>query len=197
MKKIISLLILCCLSIPVNAADSESVNKYVNKLVQDGLDILRDNALTQDQKVKETKEMILDNLDVNWMAKFTLGSYRKILTPEQINQFTKIYGGYVSKAYADLVKSYNGQEAKVVQVTPRNDSEFMVDMAIIDKNSQGNIKVSYLIRQIKDQHNNEVLKVSDVITEGVSLIRSQQSEFTNIISGKGFDTLLTELAKKS
>lgn len=194
MKKIISLLIFCCLSIPAysNTIDTAEVNKYVNKLVQEGLDILRDGKLSQDQKMQETKQMVLANLDVNWMAKFTLGNYRRTLTPEEINQFTKIYANYVSKAYADLVKSYNGQKAKVIHITTRSDSEFMVDMSIIDTNGQDGIKVSYLIRRA----NNEVLKVADIITEGVSLIRSQQSEFTNIISGRGFDALLAELTKK-
>lgn len=198
MKKIISLLIICFLSVPSysNTVDATSVNKYVNRLVQDGLDILSNDKLSQAQKIQETKDMILTNLDVNWMAKFTLGNYRRTLTPEQINQFTKIYKEFVSKAYADLVKGYNGQKAKVILVTTRSDSEFMVDMLIINDNGQDNIKVSYLIRSTKNGNNNDVLKVSDIVTEGVSLIRSQQSEFTNVISSRGFDSLLTELSKK-
>ena len=80
-------------------------------------------------------------------------------------------------------------------MTNRSDSEFMVDLSIINNGGQGSTKVSYLIRLTKDG-NNEVLKVSDVITEGVSLIRSQQSEFTNIISSRGFDALLAELRSK-
>ena len=197
MKKIISLLIFCLFSISAysKTVDVTAVNQYANKLVQDGLDILRNNALSQDQKVQQTKDMIVTNLDINWMSKYTLGNYRRTITPEQITQFTKIYREYVSKAYADLVKSYTGQKAKIIQVTNRSDSEFMVDLSIINNGGQGNTKVSYLIRLTKDG-NNEVLKVSDVITEGVSLIRSQQSEFTNIISSRGFDALLAELRSK-
>lgn len=199
MKKIASLLILCFLSLSsysASAIDVASVNQYANKLIQDSLNILSSD-LSQDQKVQKTKDLILTNLDVNWMAKYTLGNYRKTLTPEQIKQFTKVYKEYVSKAYADLVKDYHGQKAKINQVTNRSASEFMVDMSIINNGGQGDIKVNYLIRLTKDEHNNEVLKVSDVITEGVSLIRSQQSEFTNIISSRGFDALLAELNNKS
>ena len=198
MKKIISLLIFCFFSLSAysKSIDVTSVNQYANKMVQDGLDILRNDALSQDQKVQKTKDMIVTNLDINWMSKYTLGNYRRTLTPEQIAQFTKIYKEYVSKAYADLVKNYHGQKAKVVQVTNRSDSEFMVDLSIISNDGQGNTKVSYLIRLTKDEHNNEVLKISDIITEGVSLIRSQQSEFTNIISSRGFDALLAELRSK-
>ena len=198
MKKIISLLIFCFFSLSAysKSIDVTSVNQYANKMVQDGLDILRNDALSQDQKVQKTKDMIVTNLDINWMSKYTLGNYRRTLTPQQIAQFTKIYKEYVSKAYADLVKNYHGQKAKVVQVTNRSDSEFMVDLSIISNDGQGNTKVSYLIRLTKDEHNNEVLKISDIITEGVSLIRSQQSEFTNIISSRGFDALLAELRSK-
>ena len=76
MKKIISLLIFCLFSISAysKTVDVTAVNQYANKLVQDGLDILRNNALSQDQKVQQTKDMIVTNLDINWMSKYTLGN---------------------------------------------------------------------------------------------------------------------------
>lgn len=193
MKKIIVCLILSCLSLSAYSAndDKMAVDNYVNQLIRDGLDVCNDESLDQDAKIAKTKKLILANLDLNWMAKFTLGVYRRTLTPEQIKQFTEVYSNYVSKAYADLVKNYNGQEPKVQQVRVLDEGEFMVEMLI------GTAKVNYLVRQVKGTSDKTNLKVSDVITEGVSLINSQQSEFMNILSNSDFDKLIDELGKRS
>lgn len=187
MKKFIVCLILSFLSLSAHSAVNDN---YVNQLIKDGLEVFNDQNLTQDAKIAKSKKLILVNLDLDWMAKFTLGVYRRNLTPEQIKQFTEVYGNYVSKVYADLVKNYHGQQPKVEQVRILDKGEFMVEMLI------GTAKVNYLVRQ-KDASDKTSFKVSDVITEGVSLISSQQSEFMNILSNSGFDTLIDELMKKS
>ncbi|MCC8371850.1 MAG: ABC transporter substrate-binding protein [Rickettsia endosymbiont of Pseudomimeciton antennatum] len=193
MKKFIVCLILNFLSLSAYSAINDNntvVDNYVNQLIKDGLQVFNDQNLTQDAKIAKSKKLILANLDLDWMAKFTLGVYRRTLTPEQIKQFTEVYGNYVSTVYADLVKNYHGQQPKVEQVRILDKSEFMVEMLI------GTARVNYLIRQ-KDASDNTSFKVSDVITEGVSMINSQQSEFMNILSNSGFDTLIDELMKKS
>ncbi|WP_417905334.1 MlaC/ttg2D family ABC transporter substrate-binding protein [Candidatus Tisiphia endosymbiont of Micropterix aruncella] len=193
MKKIIVYLILSFLSLSAYCAttDNKVIDNYVNQLIKDGLDVFKDESLNQDAKIAKSKKLILANLDLNWMAKFTLGVYRRTLTPEQIKQFTEVYSNYVSKSYADLVKNYQGQEPKVQQVCVLDEGEFMVEMLI------GTAKVNYLVRQVKNASDKTNLKVSDVITEGVSLINSQQSEFMNILSNSGFEKLIDELMKKS
>jgi phospholipid transport system substrate-binding protein len=192
MKKFILYVILSFIS--ANAypedIDNTALHHYVNDLVNDGLNILNDKNLSQELKIIKTKELIINNLDLTWMAKFTLGNYRKTLAPEQIKQFIEIYSRYVSKAYADLVKNYKGQQAEVKQIRAIDKGQFMVTMSI------NNIKVEYLVHQV-NYNNASNLKVSDVITEGVSLITSQQAEFMNILSSSGFDNLIKELAKKS
>ncbi|HJD56617.1 phospholipid-binding protein MlaC [Candidatus Tisiphia endosymbiont of Ptychoptera albimana] len=193
MKKFIVCLILNFLSLSAYSTANDNnagVDSYVNQLIKNGLEVFNDQNLTQDGKIVKSKMLILANLDLDWMAKFTLGVYRRTLTPEQIKQFTEVYGNYVSTVYADLVKNYHGQQPKVEQVRILDKGEFMVEMLI------GTAKVNYLVRQ-KDVSDNSSFKVSDVITEGVSMISSQQSEFMNILSNSGFDTLIDELVKKS
>jgi phospholipid transport system substrate-binding protein len=194
MKKVIICLILSFIpQLGYSSSNSnEVVNNYVHQLVKDGLDIVQDNNLSQDAKVAKTKKLILANLNLNWMAKYTIGSYRRTLTPEQINQFTSVYGNYLGKTYSDLVKNYHGQIAKVEKIRVIDKGEFMITMLI------GTVKVDYLVKEVSDASSKNALKISDVITEGVSLINSQQSEFVNILSGEGgFTKLIEELRKRS
>ncbi|MCC8417882.1 MAG: ABC transporter substrate-binding protein [Rickettsia endosymbiont of Bryobia graminum] len=184
MKKIIfCLLILSSLSSSVYASDA--VYNYANQLVKDELSILNDKNINQPTKVEKTKKLILANLDLNWMAKFTLGNYRKTLQSTQVEAFTSVYSHYVSKAYSDLVKNYHGQEPKDLKVESINEKEHVVSMFI------GTVNVKYLIRGVGS------FKVYDIITEGVSLINSQQAEFMNILSSRGYDALISDLKAKS
>lgn len=173
------------------ASTNESVNTYVNQLVHDGLDILDDTTTTQEVKIAKTKKLIFANLDLQWMARFTLGGYRKTLTPEQLNKFTTVYSNYVTKAYADLVKNYHGQKPSAFEVRSVDKGEFEVEMLI------GEVRVRYRVHQLAHLNDKNNFKVSDVITEGVSLIQSQQAEFMNILSNRGFDALVEELLSKS
>lgn len=190
MKKV-GLYLIFLYSMPGLIYAADIADKYVDQLVKDGLTILNDNTISQEAKVSKTRKLILANLDLPWMAKFTLGGYRKTLLPEQISKFTEAYSHYVSKAYASLVKNYHGQEPEILEVSSLGNDESMVSMII------GTIKVKYLVHKVNDTDHHANFKVSDIITEGVSLINSQQSEFMNILSCRGFDALIEELTKKS
>lgn len=169
-----------------NETMKEAVRAYADKLVKDELNILNKQQYDQVTKVKETKKLIVENLDLDWMAKYTLGGFRKTLLPEQINNFTRVYSKYVSKTYSDLVKDYHGQQPEIASIEFNSEGKYTVPMKI------GTVNVKYIVHKTPKGY-----KVADIITEGVSLISSQQAEFTNIISGQGYDALIAELEKKS
>jgi ABC-type transporter MlaC component len=76
-----------------------------------------------------------------------------------------------------------------------DENEFMVKTEVIRNDENSIIKVDYLVRDLikGDKYN---LKVSDIITEGVSMVNSHQDEFNSIITNNGFDALIIELKKK-
>ena len=77
-----------------------------------------------------------------------------------------------------------------------DDSEYIVKTEVI-QNGQPSIKVDYLVRDVGAGMGKKAnLKISDVITEGVSMINSQQAEFNSMISSGGVDALMTQLKTK-
>ncbi|XVN42329.1 MAG: ABC transporter substrate-binding protein [Candidatus Rickettsia vulgarisii] len=185
MKKIIFYLVVLS-SLSFSSYANDAVCSYANKLVENELSILNNEEIQQSEKIKQTKKLIEANLDLDWMARYTLGGFRNSLQSGQISDFTEVYKKYVSKAYSDLVKDYKGQKPEIIGIDSVGDKRYMVSMTI------GTINVKYLVHQ-----NSGGYKVADIITEGVSLISSQQAEFTNILSGQGYDALIKELEKKS
>ncbi len=200
MRNFIKYLFCILISFPITivAASQYSdnhIDKYVTDLINSGSSILSDNTISTDVKIAKTSELINKYLDMNWMARFTLGGYRNSLTQDQINQFVSTYSKYIVKAYSNLVKNYDGQKGNVVKIETLSPVEFKAHILITFGNSnKQQINVQYLVHHVDDVVK---LKVFDVITEGVSLVNSQQAEFGSIIANSGFDKLLSKLQTKS
>ncbi|WP_347939264.1 MlaC/ttg2D family ABC transporter substrate-binding protein [Rickettsia oklahomensis] len=199
MQKIITglfLLVITC-SAYSNEKVPAGLNDYVTNLVNEASITLNNSRLSQEAKISKARKLIYNNLDFNWMARYTLGRNGvKTLSNEQIREFTKIYSKYVTKAYTDLIKDYKGAKPKIVGVRALNSTDFMVAMNIISNKGQEPIKVEYLVREMK-KDGKDIFKVSDIITEGVSLVGAQQDEFTNTLKNEGFDQLIQNLQSRS
>lgn len=205
MKKIITSLFLLFISFSAFSAKipSESgnipigLNDYVINIVNEASAILNNNKLSETVKVAKARELMYDNLDFNWMAKYTLGRNGiKTLSGVQVQEFIKTYSNYTIKAYTDLIKNYKGEKPQITGVRALNSTDFMVVMNIINNKEQDPIKVEYLIRKTKE-NGKDIFKISDIVTEGVSLISAQQDEFTDILKNQGFDALIQKLESRS
>lgn len=173
----------------------EAVKVYVDQLSYKVSDILNDKSVSEDAKIAKCKDLIAANVDLDWMAKYTLGRYRRQFSERQIREFSEVYANYVVKAYSNMVKSYKGEHADIKNIQPISDNEFIVKTELISKTGNPPIKVDYFVRDISNTKVSS-LKIVDIITEGVSMINSQQSEFVSIIAASGFDALIEALQKK-
>lgn len=199
MQKIITGLFLLIISSYTYASDQvpAGLNDYVTNLVDEASTTLNNSNLSQEAKIAKARELMHNNLDFNWMARYTLGRNGvKTLKPEQIQEFTEVYSKYVTKAYTDLIKDYKGEKPKIIGIRALNSTDFMVAMNIVNNKGQDPIKVEYLVREMKNQGKN-IFKVSDVITEGISLIGAQQDEFTDILKNHDFNVLIQKLKSRS
>ncbi len=172
-------------------ADNGQISKYVDELINKSFAILKDSSKSLDIKVKESEALISENMDLEWMAKFVLGKYRRGLQPNQLMQFTQLYSVYVVKSYSSGVKNFKNQQIKVKSQQPLNKEEYVVKTALLRQNLDP-LQIDYLVRVLPSGH----MKIFDVVTEGVSLINSHQAEFANILSAKSFDDLINELKVK-
>ncbi|WP_341794569.1 phospholipid-binding protein MlaC [Rickettsia endosymbiont of Rhinocyllus conicus] len=199
MQKIITSLFLLIFTFSSYADDNDAddnapagLNDYVTNLVNEASTTLNNPNLSQDAKVTKARELMHNNLDFDWMARYTLGRNGvQTLSKEQIAKFTEVYSKYVTKAYTDLIKDYKGEKPQVTGVRVLSPKDSMVSMNINNKGQD--IKVEYLVRKME----NGKFKVSDVITEGVSLIGAQQQDFTSTLKDQGFDALVQSLQSRS
>lgn len=176
--------------------EEKELEIYVKKLISDGYTLFNDETLSAANKNQRIIELLNDNLNLDWMAKYSLGRHRRTLDENEIQTFTSVYSRFIVKAYVDLTHHYRGEKANLKTVKKIDEDMFIVNLEIIKPGSNSPIKVDYLVHEIGNGKDHK-FKVADIITEGISLLNSQQSEFNNIISNQGIDALIKDLEEKS
>lgn len=193
--------ILLCISIlvynPLAYADkdTEMLKVYINQLISDGYNIANDTNLTNNEQVKCSSTLISANLHLDWMAKYTLGRHQKSLSDTQRKEFIEVYSKFIVQSYADLLKNYSDTKAAIKTVKKVDDNVFLVSMEIVNKDSESPVVVDYLVHKLTNNKQNPY-KVGDIITEGISLLNSQQTEFNNVIANNGINALISNLKDK-
>lgn len=198
MKKFTSFLLILFIAIlPAQANDKEQqeLKLYVENLIAKGYEVLNNPALEQQERIRQSSLLIKENLYLDWMAKYALGRHRRVLSKDMIDNFTNVYSSFVVKAYSNLASQYSGEKAVIKKVKQIDDDMFIVSVEILKTNSAVPIRVEYLVHKVTKANKN-TYKVADVITEGISILNSQQSEFNSVISNQGIEYLIDNLSQK-
>ncbi|MGX6960615.1 MAG: phospholipid-binding protein MlaC [Rickettsia endosymbiont of Pentastiridius leporinus] len=199
MQKIITGLFLLIMTFSAYSENNApaGLNDYVTNLVNEATTILNNNKLSETVKIAKARELMYDNMDFNWMAKYTLGRNGvQTLSGMQIQEYTKVYSKYVIKAYTNLIKDYKGEKPQITGVRSLSSNDFMVSMNIVNNQGQDPIKVEYLVHKTKE-NGKDTFKIADVITEGISFVGAQQAEITNTLKNQGLDAVIQSLESRS
>lgn len=175
--------------------EEQILKDYITKLIDDGYTLFNDDKVSIVERNRKIEKLLHDNLYLEWMAKYSLGRHRRTISNDKISEFIAIYSKFVVKAYVDLTHHYNGEKAKLKAVKKFDDDMFLVYMEIIKPGSNSPIRVDYLVHQLEGVEDNP-FRVADIITEGISILNSQQAEFNNIIANQGIDALIIDLQSK-
>jgi phospholipid transport system substrate-binding protein len=190
-KYILNFIVVLFFSVSNAFAEAPEVEKYVHTLITDSLGILNESTLNAKVREQKVRAMLSQNLDAVWMGRFSLGREVKTLPAEKLQKFLDTYIKYVVSSYSNAINSYKGEKVKVKSVDTLSGDFFMVKSNVVK--ADGNvINVDYLVHKV-----NGVYKVCDIITEGISLVNSQRSEYGGIINNTGVDNLIAELAKRT
>lgn len=198
MKTVLRTLLILLFTISSAQATQETndLKIYIEKLIDDGYKTFNDKTISNSERTNKARKLIGSHLHLDWMAKYTLGRHRRVISKNKINEFSKVYSQFVIKAYTDLSTSYNGEKAVLRNIRQIDDDMFIVNMEIVKPSGQHPIKIDYLIHKI-DTDKKDPYRIGDIITEGISILNSQQAEFNSVISNRGIDALIDDLRSRT
>lgn len=161
---------------PAEAFVSDNINK--------GLAILNNRALSVDQRRAQFEGLLLGLIDMNRIADFTLGNYRRTASPADLEAFHAAFQDYATATYQFYFSKYSGQTLKVTGSQARSADDVIVSTQLIDPNDHSGrppLEVDFRIRT-----NTGKPVVVDVSVEGIWLTLSQRDMVVSVLgNGNG------------
>lgn len=192
MKRIFSTLCLALVmlaGISANAGENDA-KAYVQGVSNRVLDIISNQKLEQGEKQKKLVTVFEQTVDTKWIGRFVLGRYYNTATPAQKKAYDDVYREFLIRSYVPRFKEYKGQKFTLAETRKEGKDEYLVK-TLITSASEAPIRVDYRVRETGG-----TFKVSDIISEGVSLINTQRSEFGSVVSREGMDYLVEKLKER-
>jgi phospholipid transport system substrate-binding protein len=154
---------------------------FVDGLVQQALQLLRDKQLSEAQRNLQFKNLLDAGFDIPRIARFVLGRYWTSANDTDRNAFGDLFEQWIVRTYSQRFKDYSGETVQVGSSRPESDTNFVVSSLIVHPNGNPPAKVEWHVRKGEDGH----YKIVDVEVEGISMALTQREEFASVIQRNG------------
>jgi len=142
-----------------------------------------DNKFSKEEKIKKLMEIANQTVDVNGIGLYTLGSYRKTITDDQVKQYKVLFRQYFLKSFSSRLAEYSNPEIEVISKKKLNENYTMVSSILVSTEKRPEVRIDWRIYT----KNPEKPLIRDLIIEGLSLARTQKEEFSSIIQSNDGD----------
>jgi len=185
MRKLInSLLFIALTFVSTNSFSYSSDPKiFITELVGDAIKTLSDKNISKVDKSKKIETIALENLDIDALSMYTLGSARKTLDEETLKKYKSLFEKYILKSLTSRLTDYSQQKFEVISADQKSETYTIVSSRIIESSSQPEIKIDWRV------YTKDIAKplIRDLIVEGLSLAKTQKEEFSSILSSNNND----------
>jgi phospholipid transport system substrate-binding protein len=134
--------------------------------------------LTKEERVEKLKDIARETVDIEGIGFYSLGSNRKNLTDDQLNEYKKVFSEYFLKSFSSRLAEYSNPEIEVNSKKVINENYTIVSSTLAGTDSRPEVKIEWRVYT----KNPENLLIRDLIIEGLSLARTQKEEFSSIMS---------------
>ncbi|MCB9987930.1 MAG: ABC transporter substrate-binding protein [Rhodospirillales bacterium] len=171
---------------------NEGAQKFIDNMAQKALDFLGDSDLDREKKKSQFRHLLQDSFDMDTIGRFSLGRYWRVATPEQRQEYLKLFNDMVVDVYSSRFDTYKGQKFETRGFHPDGEKDTIV-MSFILSDEGPEVQVDWRVR-----YKNGKYKIVDIIVEGVSMSVTQRSDFSAVIQRGGGDVgvLLDHLKKQ-
>lgn len=187
-------LVLCLLAfqgraIAEDSGDIREVEQLLHEKMDAVLSVLLQKEIDEQIKQQQVMDTIEPFIDFQLMAKLSLGkaNWGK-LNAKQQKEFVSLFVTRLKVSYLDKTTFYNDEK---VVYKPGYQKGNKVHIPVQIATGAKPIELLY-----KFYHAKESWKAYDIEINGVSLIKSYQAQFTEILRNGSADTLINELKKQ-
>lgn len=173
------------------ATSPEEASKFVQDLGSRAVALFSSYTPAEAAKNEEEfRQIFREGFDFPLIGRFVLGRFWRQATPEQQEEYRKLFEAWVLDTYTRRIGAYRGETFKITGAQTIQDNDALVETEIVRPDAPP-VKAGWRVRNI-DGH----MKIIDVMVEGVSMALTQRDEFASVVQNKGLDGLLAELRTK-
>ncbi len=182
------LLVLACLA--STAAAEEGPRREIERALRLGVSILGDSKLRDDAKLERLRAAVLPLFDFPEMARRSLGAHWRRRTPEQRQEFTRLFTRLLERTYASRISAYNGQRMHVLG--EKIDGRYaQVNTRIVDRDGR-RFDVNYRVHRVSDPGG---WRIYDIVIENISLVNNYRAQFNRVINRTSYESLVAKLRR--
>ena len=171
----------------------EKAETFISSLADQAIAAMTRPNVSKLDRIKRFKVLLNENFAVKTIARYVIGRYWKRATKSQQKEYLNLFQEMLALTYVNRFSEYAGENLKVMKSSINSAKDVVVHSQIV-KDGIPPVNVDWQVRS-KD---NKTFKIVDIKVEGVSLGKTQKSEFSSVIrqnSGK-IEGLLAVLRKR-
>ena len=183
---------LCASAFADNKADAKRTLEHAVTEIADTLNKADLTTVTEDSElIINLEQMLLNIFSMEQFSMRTIGKKWKNFSPEQKTAFKNSFVQLLKTTYFNHVKEYEGNRIQFVGERTNKKGTKVEILTRVDFNGK-TLPVSY--RMIQE---NDKWMVYDILVEGVSMVKSYRTQFSEILRKGSADVLISKLEEKA
>jgi phospholipid transport system substrate-binding protein len=180
---------------PAGAATGDDATKFIQDLARRAIATVADGQLSETARNDSFRSLFVSSFDIPAIARFVLGRYWRNATPDQQQEFVKLFEDFNVQVWTKRFEDYHGESLKTVGTgTKEGDQGWLVESSIV-RNQGPPISVQWRL----EQSDGAGFRIVDIIVDGVSMALTYRSDYASALQGNGgkIDALLASLRTKN
>ena len=161
---------------------SSDPKQFIQEIVDEAKKVLVDSN-TKEFKTKKLSELALKTVDIKGVAYYSLGSYRKEFSDEQMKEYLPLFEKYFLKSFTSRLTDYSDPKIDVLSAEILNPKYTIVKSLLLSTDKKPEVNIEWRVYT----KNPDKPLIRDLIIEGLSLARTQKEEFASVIETNNGD----------
>ena len=161
---------------------SSDPKQFIQEIVDEAKKVLVDSN-TKEFKTKKLSEVALKTVDIKGVAYYSLGSYRKEFSEEQMKEYLVLFEKYFLKSFTSRLTDYSDPKIDVLSAEVLNPKYTIVKSLLLATDKKPEVNIEWRVYT----KNPDKPLIRDLIIEGLSLARTQKEEFASVIETNNGD----------
>lgn len=160
-------------------SSADDARQFIVGLADKAIVTVADHTISEKERDERFRTLFVSSFDIPEIGRFVLGRNWRTATPDQQQQFLKLFEEMTVLTWAGRFKEYSGESLEATSAARDGEHGWFVDSRILRTQRQP-VQVQWRLRETP-----EGLRIVDIIVEGVSMAITYRSDYSSALQGSG------------